>query len=90
MSSHKPAPPAEQAVDADETFGKWRIIRRDATRKRAVARCLSYSAIREISLVADPPFCCSGSRCSPAVETFAAEAAAAASLTARARHRGRQ
>jgi hypothetical protein len=39
MSSHKPAPPPEQAGESDETFGTWRVVSRDSLGKRVICKC---------------------------------------------------
>jgi hypothetical protein len=39
MSSHKPAPTAEQAGESDETFGTWRVVSRDSLGKRVICKC---------------------------------------------------
>jgi hypothetical protein len=69
-------------------LGTWSIIKfSDATKKRALARCLACSETREISLVGAVPSCC-GSAARPDAPTFATNLAAAERLGARHRHKG--
>jgi hypothetical protein len=47
----QPQPPAAPDPFTLERLGPWEILRRDATGKRAVARCANCQTVREISVV---------------------------------------
>jgi len=80
-----PKPPAPF-----DTFrlGPWRLLRRDRTGKRAVARCSNCGLIREIGLAGGIPSCGCVRSHSLGGQTFASTVAAAEIVTARRRHRG--
>jgi hypothetical protein len=90
----KPVPAATpQSADLFEVGrigSSWAILGLDSTKKRGLARCLSCSAIREISVVGDSVArCgCGGSRRPPGAETFASAVTTAEALTSRHRHKG--
>ena len=73
-----------------ERLGPWVLLGRDPLGKRALARCSGCAAVREISLVDGIPSCGCGRWRPSGAETFAATAAAAELIVARARHRGRR
>jgi hypothetical protein len=67
-------PPPPDPFELGRIGSLWSILKfSDATRKRAWARCLACSAIREVNLVGDtPPSCgCAGSRSITSRSAFA-------------------
>jgi hypothetical protein len=86
---------ATNASDTAEIIGNWRIISRDATGKRATARCTACGSGRELSIEAlesGAPIACPG--CLPTSfygpasrRSFATDLAKEAVWSARKRHR---
>jgi hypothetical protein len=81
-------PPKAKPSPEPEPFERgWEIISRDRLGKRGIARCLTCSSIKEISLVSDVSCGCNRSKVADQ-STYARMIWTAEMLVARRRHRG--
>ena len=94
---HKAAePPPPDPFAGLARIGSWLIIQRDRTGKRAVARCLHCSTVREISIADDSVAHCGCSGSWPGAGRFATPSGFASGIAgteahvAVLRHRGRR